>query len=328
MVRKPLNYKNPVWPGYFADPFVLRHQGMYYAYGTGECPDPSGWQFVVLRSPDLVNWEDIGAALPPMRDESGEAFTAYWAPEVAQRDSTFFLYFSAAIHGRDETHRLRVAIADHPQGPFEHAGKVQLPGDFADTFAIDASPFFDPIEGKRYLFFATDFFDGAFTGTGTAVIPLADDMRTATAAVKTVIRASSDWHIYQRNRPLYGKTWPAWHTVEGPFVWHYADRYYCFYSSGNWQTPLYGVGFGVADHPLGPWTDEWNREGPSVLRGNEKVLGPGHNSVVVGPDGKTEFMVYHAWDPNRTARRMCIDPIEWIDDLNQKVIRPRVIGPT
>ena len=29
-----LTYSNPVWSGYCADPFVLRHEGFYYAYGT------------------------------------------------------------------------------------------------------------------------------------------------------------------------------------------------------------------------------------------------------------------------------------------------------
>ena len=31
-----LRYQNPVWPGYFADPFVLRHGDEYFAYGTAE----------------------------------------------------------------------------------------------------------------------------------------------------------------------------------------------------------------------------------------------------------------------------------------------------
>jgi len=28
-------YTNPVYKGYFADPFVWEHQGVYYAIGTG-----------------------------------------------------------------------------------------------------------------------------------------------------------------------------------------------------------------------------------------------------------------------------------------------------
>ena len=59
------------------------------------------------------------------------------------------------------------------------------------------------------------------------------------------------------------------------------------------------------------------------LRGIEgKLIGPGHNSVVLGPDGRTHFVVYHAWDPARTARRMCIDPLVFTAD------GPRCLGPT
>jgi GH43 family beta-xylosidase len=99
--------------------------------------------------------------------------------------------------------------------------------------------------------------------------------------------------------------------------------YYCFYSGGCWETADYGVGFAVATHPLGPWADDWARHGPVVLKGIPgKVLGPGHNSVVRGPDGVTDFIVYHAWDPERTARRMCIDPLEFSPQ------GPRCDGPS
>jgi GH43 family beta-xylosidase len=40
------------------------------------------------------------------------------------------------------------------------------------------------------------------------------------------------------------------------------------------------------------------------------VVGPGHCSVVEGPTGG-DVLVYHAWDVDLTARRMCIDPLEW-----------------
>ncbi len=322
-------YSNPVYEGYFADPFVLRTEEEYFAFGTGHGPEQDGRQFPILHSKDLGRWEYLGGALFPLAPENGlRPFTAYWAPEVAQRNGKYYLYYSAATGGIDETHRLRVAISDRPQGPYRDAGKVQLGGDFADAFCIDAHPFRDPKTGIWYLFFATDFFTER-VGTGTAVVPLSDDMRTAAGPAQIVLRASSDWHIYERNRPLYGKTWPAWHTIEGPFVWHHKGYYYCFYSGGNWQTETYGVGYGVASHPLGPYIDEWNKEGPSVLRAVEgKLLGPGHNSVVLGPDGKAEFLVYHAWDAKRTARRMFIDPLEWIEDESGKPPRPRCKGPT
>ncbi len=316
-----LSYKNPVWPGYFADPFVLLHDGVYWAYGTGHGPEADGRQFPVLRSRDLAHWEYAGGALLPPGAETAESFTAYWAPEVAERGGKFYLYYSAATGGRDETHRLRVATAGRPDGPFADKGLVKLPAALADVFCIDGHPFRDPIDGKWFLFFARDFFDQR-VGTGTAVVPLADDMRSAAGDAITVLRASADWQIYERERSLYGKVWKAWHTVEGPFVWPHAGRYYCFYSGGNWHTKTYGVGFGVAERAIGPYRDDWSQEGPAVLRGvEEKVVGPGHCCVIVGPDER-EYLVYHAWDPSKAARRMFIDPLIWTPG------GPRCEGPS
>ena len=308
-----LTYTNPVWPEYFADPFVLRHQGLYYAYGTGPMSE-DGRAFPVLRSPDLVHWEPRGGALTPL---PGRAQGHYWAPEVAARDERFSLYYSVAGEEGDETHRLRVAVADAPTGPFVDTGQPLLPG---EGFTIDAHPFRDPRDGRWYLFFAKDFFDGR-AGTALAAAPLADDMASLAGPVTTILRASADWQIYERERPLYGQTFAAWHTLEGPFVVPHAGRYYCLYSGGNWQTPGYGVGYAVADHVLGPYTEP--EAGPIILHGVEgRVLGPGHNSVVLGPDGETEFVVYHAWDTARTTRRLCLDPLRWTP------AGPRCAGPT
>src|SRR5437764_221581 len=104
-----ITYTNPVWPHYFADPFVLRvARGEYYAYGTAPA-DEQGREFPILRSSDLVNWTYVGHALAPARASRGHN---HWAPEVAQNGDRFYLYYSFAPRDADEHHRLRVAIAD------------------------------------------------------------------------------------------------------------------------------------------------------------------------------------------------------------------------
>lgn len=308
-----LTYCNPVWPGYLADPFVLRTRDGYFAYGTGSDEgagrQADGRVFPVLHSPDLVHWTPRGGALEPF---SAARETAYWAPEVAERDGTWYMYYAA-------DGRLRVATATTPAGPFRDAGRDLLPD---EPFSIDAHPFCDPRDGRWYLFFAKDFFDER-VGTGIAVAPLADDMLGVAGPSHVVVRASSDWHIYERNRTWYNQVWPAWHTVEGPCVIVHEGAYYCLYSGGCWQGPDYGVSFARAGHPLGPYRDEWSAHGPVVLRGIPgRVLGPGHNSVVLGPDERTRMIVYHAWDVAQTARRMCIDPLIWT------ATGPRCAGPT
>ena len=308
-MSKFINYSNPVWDGYCADPFVLRHDGFYYAYGTGgDSSQMKGRQFVLLRSPDLVNWEFLGGALEPIK---GYENAAHWAPEVAYANEKFWLYYSVeAPNTDDSTHRLRVAMSESPTGPFRDCGKELLPD---EGFTIDASPFCDPNDGQWYLYFCRDNFDGR-AGTGTAVVRLDSDMITVLDEPRPVVVAHADWHISARDRHHYERDWKQWHTVEGAQVVLKDGLYYCFYSGGAWQNETYGVSYATAEHPLGPWRDEWSADGPQVLQGAPpQIIGPGHNSVTIAPDGETLICVYHAWDEDFTARRLCIDPIEWTD---------------
>ncbi len=135
------------------------------------------------------------------------------------------------------------------------------------------------------------------------------DMVTLEGHWRTVLRASADWQIFMANRSIYDSVYD-WYAVEGPCVRKRDGKYYCFYSGGAWEQPNYGVSYAVADSPLGPYVEP-KSEGPSVLKSvPDKVVGPGHNSIVEGPDGH-DYIVYHAWDPGKSARSMCIDRLRW-----------------
>ncbi|AQT69113.1 Extracellular endo-alpha-(1-_5)-L-arabinanase 2 precursor [Anaerohalosphaera lusitana] len=294
-----LTYENPVWKGYLADPHILYTDGSYYAVGTGQTDD--GKHFPILKSDDFENWEFVGGALEPLNEPQMDL---YWASEIAERDGKYYLYYAGDM-------KMRVAVADRPEGPYKDAGVLLFPD---LEFSIDGHPYKDPVSGKWYLFFAKDFFDKK-PGTALAVVELGEDMISTVGPVHTVLRAFADWQIYERNRNWYDKHWPAWYTVEGPAVLYKDGKYYCFYSGGNWQTPEYGVGCAVSDTITGPYKDPWSSEGASVLSGqNNELIGPGHNSVITAPDGKTWFIIYHSWNSERTARQMCIDPLEWTAD--------------
>lgn len=309
-----MQYQNPVWAGEFADPYVLKTGDQYYAYGTSSAARTlagGSYAFPVLHSFNLVDWEVAGGAIDALPGFD------YWAPAVVERNGRYYLYYSAGESADHTTHRLRVALAASPVGPFEDAGML-MPD---SGFTIDADPFCDPVSGRWYLFFSQDYFD-ARVGTGIAAVPLASSMTEVAGEITTIIRPATDWQIYERNRPLYGRNWDAWHTVEGACMVYHEGVYYCLYSGGAWHAQNYGVSYGAASHILGPYSDEWSAQGPVILRSTRDVIGPGHNSVVVGPNGRTEFIVYHAWDAARTARRMCIDPLLWTPD------GPRCAGPT
>lgn len=297
---------NPAWLGYCADPHVIKHQGTYYAYGTSGGGGEK--KITLLRSRDLLSWESLGGALEPV---PGVTSDEYWAPEVAHARGKFWMYYSCPQSDRGELQqRLRVAVASSPEGPFVDCGKLLLPN---EGFTIDPSPFRDPKSGQWYLYFAKDFLEGR-VGTGTAVASLADDMTTITGEVRSVAIPSADWQISSRNKTMYGRLFAEWYTVEGAHVVMHHDRYYCFYSGGDWQSESYGVSYAVADHPLGPWRDEGTLRGPCVLKAEEKTIGPGHCSVVMAPDDQTHICVYHAWNETRATRQLCLDPIEWTTD--------------
>ncbi|MBW4619885.1 MAG: glycoside hydrolase family 43 protein [Cyanosarcina radialis HA8281-LM2] len=317
-------YTNPVYPDYFADPFVWQYQGVYYAIGTG--PAEAVGQadeiqqrqvFPLLQSGDLVDWQLAGNALVRPDRALGDNF---WAPEVAYRDGTFYLYYS--VGHEDKNHQLRVATSDEPLGPYEDAGEP-LVDPKTCPFAIDPSPFQDD-DGQWYLFYAQDFLDtenGVRAGTALVVDRLLTMTKLAKDA-KVVLRARHDWQRFLADRPMYGSVYD-WHTLEGPCVRKHDNRYYCFYSGGRWETDSYGVDYGVADRVMGCYSDAGNEAGPRVLRSIPgRVFGPGHNSIAIGADGQTEYLIYHAWDTEMQARRMCIDRLIWTSD------GPRCHGPT
>jgi beta-xylosidase len=316
-----LNYLNPVYGAYFADPFVWRHGAEYWAVGTGaggetQASDGAPSVFTVLRSPDFVTWQPAGKALVRPASELGDTF---WAPEVAFHEGLFYLYYSV---GRgDRHHQLRVATSEAPGGPYRDVGASLLPLTEC-PFAIDPHPFRDD-DGRWYLFYARDFLDqerGARSGTALVVQHLESMTRLGEGAV--VLRARHDWQRFLRDRPMYGATYD-WHTLEGPAVCKRDGKYYCFYSGGHWQTSSYGVDYAVSDRILGPYVDEGAALGPRVLRSHpDHALGPGHNSLVMGPDGVTPFLAYHAWDRGFGARRMCLDRLVWGPQ------GPRCQGPT
>src|SRR5205823_1739550 len=165
------SYTNPVYDGYFADPFAWEHQGQYYAVGTGpleaegEAERVGDRLFPLLCTDDFVTWRPAGRALSRPAGESGDAF---WAPEVAYEGGQFYLYYSAGHD--DKNHRLRVATSDRPEGPYVDTG-TPLTELSACPFAIDPHPFRDD-DGRWYLFHSRDFLeieDGGRIGTGIVV---------------------------------------------------------------------------------------------------------------------------------------------------------------
>jgi GH43 family beta-xylosidase len=303
-----MTYTNPVYPHPFPDPFVLKHRGEYWGYCTGLQPD--GRAFGMIHSRDLVDWRPLAGAMEPLPGNH----PCYWAPEVAYFEGRFYLYYSV---GNEERMEIRVAVADHPAGPFLDSGRRLT----SEPFAIDAHVYPD-VDGSRWLFYATDFLDHSHIGTGTVRDRLLDPF-TLEGNSRPVARPRHDWHVYHPNRPEKGGV--RWHTVEGPFVLRRKGVLYEMFSGGNWQNPTYGVSYAATRNFRDPceWEQAADGEGVlPILRSAGEVVGPGHNSAVRGPDNRQLYCVYHRWSAGLKDRVMAIDPLDWAGE------RMLILGPT
>jgi GH43 family beta-xylosidase len=300
-------YLNPVYGRDCPDPFVLKFAGEYWAFCTGFWRD--GRAFGVLHSLDLVEWRELAGALEPLPG----GHTCYWAPEVVYDNGRFLMYYSV---GNEVNMTIRVAVSSHPAGPYVDAGRSLT----REQFAIDAHVFVDD-DGTRHLFYATDFLEHTHIGTGTVRDRLIDAL-TLEGRPVPVTRARYDWQVYDPERREKGGV--RWHTVEGPTVLKHKGRYYEMFSGGNWQNTTYGVSFATAARVDEP--SEWEQacDGAHVLPILRtlpgKVLGPGHNSVVRGPDNRQLFCIYHRWAEE--GRVLAIDRLDWAGE------RMLVLGPS
>lgn len=291
----------PLFDGYFADPFVLRTEAGYFAYGTNPLAAADDRVFEVLESNDLKNWVSHGGALLRPDATLGSDF---WAPEVVERDGEFWMYYSVG-HGITG-HHLRVARAGSPLGPFVDGGENLTPH---ELFAIDAHPFRDE-SGEWYLYYARDVLTGERPGTALAV----DRMLSPTQLAGTptdVLRPFADWQLYEAQRLIHGARYD-WHTLEGPTAVYRNGNYWLTFSGGSWEGAGYGVTWASAPHPLGPWSPADSSE-PRLLETGDDLLGPGHNSLVVGPHGG-DIIVFHSWNESRTRRELYAAEVRFDQD--------------
>lgn len=312
----PAEYANPVLDRDFPDPAVIRaSDGYHYAYATqttGE--DGRTINIQVARSRDLVSWEHLGDALPAKPSWASRT-QDFWAPDVAEHDGRYYLYYSAkpdaALTDQSRGLCLAVAVADRPQGPFTDVGRpLQCGPGFIN---IDPMAFDDPATGRRLLYWGSGF-------GPIKVQELAPDrisFAPGSAPIDLVaVDRTDDPTNYRR-------------LVEGAWVIRRGSYYYLFFSGDNCCGPNIHYAAMVARSRSATGPFEILPEPILAARGD--WIGPGHNSVVRDSAG-TDWIVYHAVDARRprtrpgdevnTRRVMLIDRLEWRDGW------PRAVGPS
>jgi beta-xylosidase len=294
-------YTNPVYNFDFPDPHVILVDDTYYAYSTTVSPS----NIRVITSQDLVNWEDLGDALPALPKWSILNSGYTWAPGVMQIEDQFVMYYVAREKEVDKQ-CIGVATSEDPDGPFTDPNEEAFicQGDLGGS--IDAYPYRDD-DGKLYLFWKND---GNCCGLEVALWVQelsADGLTLVGEPVKLIVR-DQPWE-----RPL----------IENPAMVKHDDKYYLFYSGNWWESHEYAIGYAVCETVTGPCekplSEPW-------FQFNPPVMGPGGESFFTDLKGNL-WMAYHAWTGADVGypsgkRSLHIDLVTFEDD------KPVTNGPS
>ena len=272
-------FKNPVIMG-LADPDVIYHEGVYYAYGTY-----TNTSFDVFKSTDLVHWtrkENILANPVPWWG----ATVNFWAPGVAKIDGKFYLAGSI-------NEGIGFFVSDSPEGPFHLIGDGP-----AFNRSIDANIFVDD-DGRVYVYYVSwdDNVDNIY---GIYVV---EYNRTLTAPLSGITRLmvpDCAWEMYDDQ------------ITEGPFMLKYNGMYYLTYSGAAWRGDHYAIGYATMTSPMGPATKY--HDNPIFIRTSD-MQGTAHHGFVTLPNGEL-YLIYHAHKNVGTVdtlpRNVCISPARFV----------------
>ena len=291
------------------DPAVIEADGAYYLFATGR-----GIAF--WSSPNGTEWTREAPVFdaPPewTRTAVPDFEGRFWAPDIAEHDGTFYLYYSVSSFGENAS---AIGVATNstlnPDGPAyewtDHGIVVEsVPG--RDMWnAIDPNLIVDE-DGTPWLAF------GSFW-KGLKLVRLSDNL--------TEPSAEDEWHsIAGRHRYWKLEDRDAGDAmngaIEAPYIIQKGDYYYLFASWGlccRGENSTYKVVVGRSEDITGPYLDKEDQPmrlggGSLVVEGNERWAGVGHNSVLT-MDG-TDHLVFHGYDGDNDGRsRLWIQEIQW-----------------
>jgi GH43 family beta-xylosidase len=284
---------NPLLPS-GADPWAIYHKGYYYyTHTTGDRVNL--WKTKNIA--DLRNAPKKTVFLPP----AGTSYSkGVWAPEIHYINHRWYIYV-AADSGKNESHRLFV-LENKSKDPFK--GKWILKGQLKEPlnkWAIDGSVFNH--NGQLYLVWSG--WEGDANGEQDIFLCKMKNAWTLEGNRVRISRPAYDWEthgdLHDANNP------PHVSVNEGPEVLEHGPKLFIVYSASGCWTDYYGLGMLTASTSANLMdSSSWVKSPRPVFVTSVKnhVYAPGHNSFFKSPDGKEDWILYHAnSEPNQGCGR-------------------------
>jgi xylan 1,4-beta-xylosidase len=284
------SFANPVLPGFFPDPSIVRVGADYYLVNSTFQYFPA---IVISHSRDLVHWQQIGHVFtdPQTLDLGGFIDgCGIWAPDISYHDGWFYIFYCLVQLTPDRSVNVRgnfMVRARHVLGPY--SAPVQLTHE-----GNDPSHFVD-VDGTHYLLYAA----GIPRGKGVKIVRLADDC-------SHVVGAPS-WLEFE----------PEKRAPEGPHLLHRDGYYYLTMAAGGGVYSGHHQLIARSRHVLGPY--EPSPHGPMLIEHapDAEFHHHGHAKFVQAAD-ESWWCVYlmrrRLRGHSQLGRETGLDRITWADD--------------
>ncbi|TPG66478.1 family 43 glycosylhydrolase [Hymenobacter nivis] len=257
------------------DPWVVRHGGYYYHTHT------TGKNITLWKSKTLEGLKDALGTVVWTPPAAGPHSTQIWAPELHFLGGKWYLYYTASdrANAGDQTRYVFVlenASPDPTAGTWADKGRVntRYPGLDGSVFAHG---------GRRYFLYS------AYVGAQSvlAIAPMTNAW-TLDAARETIIARPT--HAWEKGG---GRQ-----ILEGPeFLAGKQGQLFIVYSASACWDDNYCLGLLTARPGADPLrADSWAKAPEPVFRPSAEngVWGTGHNAFTTSPDGRENWLIYHA----------------------------------
>jgi len=275
-------FTNPLFSS-GADPWIIYRDSVFYYTST------SGSNLFISKGRNL---DDLKLSVkkviwtPPV----GTAYSKQiWAPELHYIYGNWYMYF-AADDGKNENHRMYVVENQSPDpftGTWEFKGKVSDP---SDKWAIDGSVF----EYGGKLWFIWSGWEGDVNGQQNIYLALMENPWTISGERVLISAPEYPWEtVGDLNNP---NDVPHVNVNEGPVALQKDGRLFIVFSASGCWTDNYCLGLLTLEgsDPLN--ASSWKKNPLPVFKQNPEAgaFAPGHNSFFSSPDGKEDWILYHA----------------------------------
>lgn len=279
-------FVNPLLPA-GADPWVTYRDGYYYYMNT------MGTNLTIWKThdiTDLKNAERKTVWTPPV---GGPYSHDIWAPELHYLQGKWYIYF-AADAGSNQTHRVWVlenASSDPLTGAWTMKGQL---ADSSDKWAIDPTVF----ENRGSLYALWSGWQGDVNGVQSIYMARLKNPWTVEGSRLKLSTPQYPWEkVGDLLQPGHVVALPHVDVNEGPEVLEHGGKIFVIYSGSACWTDYYELGMMTASADSNLMDiSSWKKSDRPVFRQSPEasVYGTGHNSFFKSPDGKQDWILYHA----------------------------------